>query len=342
MKHRLSQQNLSEWLARILKNDTRLIAPVLDEKAHDFFFAEIQSPKLARFDGFTKMSAKEFIFPRHEPLFTYEFEKSSIRIKDVEPQVRKTVIVGLRPCDAAGFAVMDKVFHWDYDDKFYWKRREATTLITMGCSEPLDSCFCTSVGLSPMNDKGSDVLLSPLEDGSFLVESFTDKGTSLVTLAQDLFEPGDHLDRSSVEQKAVAKMVRKENLNELGSLLEKNFENHAWETLSCACMGCGACAMSCPTCHCFDIVDEGDLRGGVRLKNWDCCSFSIFTKHGAGHNPRDQQFKRCRQRYMHKLRYYKEKFGETLCVGCGRCVNVCPVNLDIYSVVTAVKNKEAQ
>jgi len=40
---------------------------------------------------------------------------------------------------------------------------------------------------------------------------------------------------------------------------------------------------------------------------------------------------------MHKFRYYPENFGRTLCVGCGRCIEHCPVSIDLRDVLEAVK-----
>jgi len=36
---------------------------------------------------------------------------------------------------------------------------------------------------------------------------------------------------------------------------------------------------------------------------------------------------------MHKFKYYVDNFGAISCVGCGRCVMYCPVNLDIRKIV---------
>jgi ferredoxin len=43
---------------------------------------------------------------------------------------------------------------------------------------------------------------------------------------------------------------------------------------------------------------------------------------------------------MHKFKYYDDKFGQTLCSGCGRCIRVCPVGIDIQAIVEAIMNSE--
>ena len=61
--------------------------------------------------------------------------------------------------------------------------------------------------------------------------------------------------------------------------------------------------------------------------------FPLFTLHASGHNPRGQKVQRVRNRFMHKMKYFPDRFGPVSCVGCGRCVRDCPVNIDIREVM---------
>jgi heterodisulfide reductase subunit C len=112
-----------------------------------------------------------------------------------------------------------------------------------------------------------------------------------------------------------------------------------WEDISFACINCGTCTFSCPTCWCFDIQDETYGKKGVRMRNWDSCMFPIFSVHTTGHNPRDTKLARLRQRFMHKLKYFVDKYDKgIMCVGCGRCVRQCPVNIDIRNISKLMNN----
>ena len=117
------------------------------------------------------------------------------------------------------------------------------------------------------------------------------------------------------------------------------FDAPIWDEVAFSCINCGTCTFLCPTCWCFDIQDEVLGKQGDRIRNWDACMFPLFTLHGSGHNPRDEKTQRVRQRFMHKLKYYVDKYkGGPACVGCGRCVQFCPVNIDIRRVFELVNN----
>ena len=325
---KLKEARLGELVNALKGEGYRVVAPVEEEGA--FVFKEVNDPGEIRLDVLrTARSIKELFFPRVEPTLSYEFEGGSVTCKSEIPEsARKTAIIGCRPCDAASLTMLDKLFDWDYRDEYWFKRREATTVISVACDAPDSYCFCTSVGGSPEGTMGSDLLMKKTSDGYYLLEAVTEKGRSVLETAKDVLEPA-----TGDEEVQVGDVPRQFDLEHVKPWLDKNFEHDYWDEISYKCLSCGVCAFVCPTCHCFDIQDEADLERGVRLKSWDSCCLPIFTLHASGHNPRATRGARYRQRVMHKFAYYVDKFGMTACVGCGRCSVSCPIDMNICTVV---------
>jgi ferredoxin len=275
-------------------------------------------------------SIKEFLFPRHEPILSYQMKGQGVVIADCDVAPPDLLLMGARPCDAAALPVLDKVFNWDCEDEFYTRRRQATTVVTIACTNHDGNCFCTTVGLSPTSDKGSDAILLPIGEDSFEVRTLTDKGVALFA--------GKTSDSAESAQE-YAGPSPKADVAELSKKLADSWDDSVWKEIGLRCLGCGACAYVCPTCHCFDIIDEGNAAGGCRMKNWDSCQFPMFTMHASGHNPRSVQSQRQRQRILHKFRVYPEKFQEILCTGCGNCTRSCPVALGVLTAIELI-NKD--
>ncbi|AJE03110.1 4Fe-4S dicluster domain-containing protein [Geobacter pickeringii] len=283
-----------------------------------------------------RRSAKEAFFPLCETILTYERDKEGVRVTDVDPQaIPETVLVAARPCDVAAAPVLDSVFSWDFKDEFFLERRRKTTIIGLACARADDACFCTAVGLSPGDTKGSDLFLAPLTDGGYRCDAITEKGEALLAAHADLFSDAATAEPLPLAEPTLGKL----DLEKIRQWLDTHFEDPLWEEIAARCAGCGACAFLCPACHCFDIVDEGGEEKGARRKSWDACGFGKFTNHASGHNPRDVQPSRYRNRIMHKFKYYVDKFDQRLCTGCGRCVRACPVGIDIATVLEEINSK---
>jgi ferredoxin len=298
-------------------------------------YARLESSAQLLLDGFIhpRNTIKEFVFPRHEKLYGYSVRGKNVELVPLDPPSTEQILVGVRPCDAASLPILDHVFNWDYKDPFYNRHRELTTVITLACREHDANCFCTSVASGPGDQRGSDVMLLDLGDGNFEVRCLTEKGKRLFASQT----------QTSDTQGPIGPGPKKQfDLEAVHDFLDDGYESPAWSSLTQRCMGCGACAFTCPTCHCFDMIDEGNVSGGVRVRNWDACQFSMFTLHASGHNPRSVQAQRQRQRVFHKFRIYPEKFGDLLCTGCGNCTRNCPVGLGIRPVVEALGAKKTR
>jgi len=321
-----------------LKERYRLYAPV---RQHDMTnYQELASGDQADFSASnTRLSPKSFMHPQSLCMFAFSTDKGSDQagiLREVEKDLPRTVVFGIRPCDSKAFQLVDTNFNTpEYQDPWWIRRRQSTTLVGMACNNPCSTCFCTSVGSGPFSPDGLDVLLTDLGD-DVVAEVLTAWGSEVLDHAEIRGTATD-----AMIEKAAA--LQQEAERSLGSLLpteglrEKNlnalFSAPFWDDVQFACINCGVCTFVCPTCWCFDVQDEVRNQQGVRIRNWDACMFPLFTHHGSGHNPRHQKLQRVRQRFMHKLKYFVDKYDRGVaCVGCGRCVQQCPVNIDIRQV----------
>ncbi|MCU0372264.1 MAG: 4Fe-4S dicluster domain-containing protein [Ignavibacteria bacterium] len=286
----------------------------------------------------TKASYKTFVFPKAEPILYYKRGKNDVQILDPEIEQKQTVIFGAKPCDTNSFSILKHLFNWDYKDEFFNLREKNFIVIGLMCNFSDEFCFCTSVGSSPVSDKGSDIFLIPLDGTTFAARIVTEKGKEFVNKYAKHFTEGSPA-KSEEITKNVKQPVVAFDSKEVHEWLGKNFEHPKWEGVGDVCLSCAQCAFVCPVCHCFDIVDEDySYSEGRRMKHWDGCQFGHFTLHASGHNPRDIQGKRYRQRINHKFKYYVDKFGEILCTGCGRCSRGCAVSIDIKEIVSNCKD----
>jgi len=334
MPKTITEQNLHLLIDTLITEGARVVGPKrVDAMA---LYAPLTSGEELDLAELPRRSAKETFFPLCEDILAYEKKDGKTRVIDVDlAQLPETVLIGARPCDAAAPGILDAVFSWDYHDEFFLERRRRTTIIGLACTRADDACFCTAVGFSPDTRQGSDLFLTPLEGESFGIEPLTEKGITLVERFASLFAETS----AGTPLPLAAPTMEKLDLAKIKGWLDQNFESDFWQEIAARCAGCGACAFLCPACHCFDINDEGTEAKGCRRKHWDACGFAKFTNHASGHNPRDVQPGRYRNRIMHKFKYYDDKFGQTLCTGCGRCVRACPVGIDIAAILEDIQKQ---
>ncbi len=286
-------------------------------------------------NNFTVEPVKKFFLSPSECLFKESFEQGRELLKEIPLPETKMIIIGVRPCEARGLTLLDKVFDSEFKDNLYINNRKRTIIVGLSCAVPDKSCFCTSMGGSPVDSRGMDAIIFTAEgspeqnrgkiEDRFVVEIITEKG-------KDIFGSlGDDFNKEEKESWLENKEKRKDALKKIKvpENLESIFESDYWNEVSLPCLSCGICTFLCPTCHCFDLADEERKR----LRCWDGCAFSDFTLEASGVNPRPTKKERYRQRVFHKFDYFKKNFGENLCVGCGRCIRHCPVKIDIAEIV---------
>ncbi|MDO9173068.1 MAG: 4Fe-4S dicluster domain-containing protein [bacterium] len=329
MDLRWTVDDLKTWTSALLR-ERRIVAPVVTPAGP--VWAPVRDAGEVAWDyGRTAVSPREWLLPRHETLFAYDLAANPPQLVEAPLDAPPTVLLLVHPCDVAGVRALDAVMRWDYVDEPFEARRAGTLLVALGCATAPspESCFCAAAGVDPAWAPKADVMISPVE-GGYTVCALTAAGeASLEGAPKPLTAAPADAGRPAPGKAGTLAL----DVAAAAAALRGRFDDPVWESLSDACVGCGTCAYVCPSCHCFDVVDEGDWRRGERVRNWDACAFDHFTAHASGHNPRPRQSLRYRQRIYHKFVYYPEKFGHLLCTGCGRCVDACPAGMDLVEVL---------
>ncbi|MGM0681366.1 MAG: 4Fe-4S dicluster domain-containing protein, partial [Thermodesulfobacteriota bacterium] len=293
----------------------------------------------------TDMSPKSFFFPQTECLMHFKNDtrdSQGMVMQEEQALEQKQALLGIRPCDAKAFVVLDRVFCRDETscDPYWQDKREKTLLIGLACKDPCPTCFCTAVHCGPHNREGLDMLMIDLGE-QVLLKGITPKGEEILSDFPEADKEQTEQAREQKEQaeRSIASSPAMDNI-ESRKVLEL-YESGMWDRMPETCINCGICTFYCPVCHCFDIQDENQGDYGQRIRNWDTCMSWLFTQHTSGHNPRGTKKDRVRQRFMHKFKYMPIKLAGALgCVGCGRCTQKCPVNIDVREVINQM-NQEA-
>ena len=328
----ISKSDLPRFIDELIKKN-KVFAPVKNDET--ILFEQIKKSSEANLDyRNSQYPPKALMLHQTETLF--KFTPGPKGTIDSVGMDEKQIIFGIRPCDAKSFVILDHAFSGDFEDPYFLTRRENTVLVGLSCTQPGVNCFCTSFDDSPASSKYVDILLTDIGD-KYYAEIISDKGNQLIKGASKFFKPAKESDtkqKKEVEKKAIDIIKRTQKTDKITEKLDKIFENPFWKEVAARCVGCGTCTYLCPTCHCFDIQDESTLTKGARVRVWDTCMNPEYTIHASGYNPRPARANRVRNRIYHKYNYYPKNFDVIACVGCGRCIDLCPVNIDIIDVVT--------
>lgn len=330
---KISLDNLNSLFSAV-KSEMRLYLPV-DTKGGAKFEEWSEDKKMSEALN-TVRSAKDLFFPQTENLMDFKIEGKNIEIIDTRKECEDFVVFGVRACDVRSLDVLDKVFLAEPVDSYYKNRRDHGIIVSLACNKPAETCFCSAFGIDSSDPKG-DVQCFKSENELFL-NALTEKGEKLLKAVENVTEPADESDVTPIKT-VIKDRMQKLPLSHLktdsfgAGKTKEFFDDPAWAELSESCLGCGTCTFVCPTCQCYDIKDFNTGHGVKRFRCWDSCMYSEFTKMSAG-QPRLTQLERFRQRFMHKLVYFPtNNDGMFSCVGCGRCLSKCPIQMNIVKVM---------
>lgn len=286
-------------------------------------YGEVSKIEEIVFDKKSDYSFKEVILPITQRLFYFTEDEITI------PKApEKGAIVFLRSCDMHALKRMDQIYLNNGPEDFYYKRlRENTKFILMGCTNSFDNCFCLDMGSNKSDNYDAYI---KVEDGFTVIDSKWNELDELIKIEK--FKEEEVTPDFVTENKV--------HVNIPENLSTKVFNSKMWDEYSERCIACGRCNFVCPTCTCFsmqDIFYRDNGNVGERRRVWASCMVPGYTDMAGNISFRKANGDKMRFKVMHKVYDYKKRFGYHMCVGCGRCDDVCPEYISFSNCINKLE-----
>nr|WP_297766070.1 anaerobic sulfite reductase subunit AsrA [uncultured Butyrivibrio sp.] len=330
MGYVLTKAGFAEVIASLLE-EYRIFAPVRKVGAGRFtdvdavIYDEIRSADEIELEAKSDYASKEFLTPLSETLFY--FTENEVKESDFDG---RPVLVFGRSCDLHSLKRLDQIYLENglAKDPFYKRRRDLIKCVLIGCGHSYDNCFCVSMDSNKCED--GYVFSVDLIDGkihsNILDESF-DKAFSAVSGS----EKKDVIPRFVTEND-----VKVEIPEEVPQGIIKS---ELWDEYTTRCINCGRCNFVCPTCTCYtmqDVFYSDNGRVGERRRVGASCMVDGYTDVAGGGQYRRKNGERMRFKVLHKISDFKKRFGYQMCVGCGRCDDICPEYISFSNIINKV------
>ena len=277
---------------------------------HRVRYGEIKCIEEIEFNEKSSFSYKEVLLPITQTLLF--FTETEVKEASMNEQ---NLLIFLRSCDLHAVRRLDEIYLRNgFEDIYYKKFREKAKFVVMGCEKSFNNCFCVDMGTNTCDHYEAYIHLA--EDQV----AFDIKCEELLSDAKlKAMETTEVTPKFVTENPVHVEIPEKLDLRIIYSDM--------WEEYSERCIACGRCNFVCPTCTCFtmqDIFYQDNHKCGERRRVWASCQVNGYTDMAGGHKFRENKGQRMRFKVMHKIYDFKKRNGYHMCVGCGRCDDVCP------------------
>lgn len=287
-------------------------------------YGKVNSISEIVFDKKSEYSFKEVLSPISQTLFYFTENEQ----KESDPP-KKSAIIFLRSCDLHALKRLDDMYLHNGSEDYYYKRiRDHIKIVLIGCKQTFDNCFCVSMGTNisenydmSVNVQGSTYAIN-CKDSQWN-QFFLDLGASRHLVVPD-----------QVHENKI-KVRIPENLS------PEVARASMWEQYNKRCINCGRCNFVCPSCTCFSMQDIhycDNANAGERRRVWSSCMVDKFTDVAGGGSYRKKNGERMRFKVLHKVYSHKKRHGCHMCVGCGRCDDICPEYISFSHCVNQLED----
>lgn len=283
-------------------------------------------------------SFKEVLLPINETLFYFTEDQTT-----VPNGPAKDYLIFLRACDLHAVKRLDDTYlNSPYSDFYYGRVRERIKFVLMGCETSCENGFCVSMGTN--RSEAYDAYIKT--DGEQVWAEL--RLPEMLQDMEDMVTEQTLHNQETIRKVIVEPDYVKENSETVAlprNLSNDTFADPIWQEYGSRCVSCGRCNFVCPTCTCFtmqDIFYRDNANAGERRRVWASCQIDGYSQIAGGHEFRTKQGDRLRFRVLHKIYHYEKRFGYPMCVGCGRCSDVCPEYISYSHCVNRLAEKEQE
>lgn len=285
-------------------------------------------------------SFKEALLTINQTLFYFTEDQTT-----VPKGPEKEILIFLRSCDLHAVKRLDEIYLKNGFEDFYYARvREKAKFILMGCSETCKSGFCVSMGTNKSENYDAYVKV----DGETVFFDLKDAGieADFYAFIEEMAHNAESAEKTGNIVTEVTPDYVTENIEKVTlpkNLSNESFTKEIWKEYGGRCIKCGRCNFVCPTCTCFtmqDIFYRDNAKVGERRRVWASCQVDGYTEMAGGHGFRKTNADRVRFKVMHKIYDFEKRFGYPMCVGCGRCDDVCPEYISYSNLVNRLAKEE--
>lgn len=272
----------------------------------------------------TALSLKDYFLAPREKLFSF-FSKTKKLSVQPNPK-RKLLLFGLDLADLEALGQLDEIMTKPREDYFYLRKRRNSLIVGV-----VEHSIAMPIA-------AGDLVLEKINPNQYRAVSLTKAGQEIVKNKFFKKEKNPEILTYPEEKDKLRELVKNSELLAEAVSWSRAKNHPIWEKLEKICLGCGICAYVCPICHCFSMEDEIEIDGSAshRCRYWDACTLNNFSRIAGGKNFRPALKNRYYNWFYHKfVRAYKE-YGNSQCVGCGRCQKYCPAEIDIEKVLSEI------